>query len=334
MKRIAIIGAGIAGLTAASKLNNYADVTIFEKARGVSGRMSTRWADNYYFDHGAQFFKAQTPEFKEFITPMINEGVISPWNAHFVEFKNREIINTQQWDENNPHYVGVPGMNAIAKYLSQNLHINLGVCVLSVKKVNNRWHLENDKGEKLGEYDFLISTVPAEQAAKLLPTTLPFFESIDAVKMQGCYSLMLGFKENLQFEFDAARVHGEDVSWISVNNSKPARGGACSILVHSTNGWADEHIDDDRDEVMNYLCDQTSQIIGHNLNDADHKAIHGWRFATAEKQHDGTHFYDEYENIAVCGDWCIQGKVEAAFTSGFEAANQILNSLNLEKKDV
>ncbi|MDE4959738.1 NAD(P)-binding protein, partial [Francisella tularensis subsp. holarctica] len=40
MIKIAIIGAGIAGLTAAKILKDSAQVIVFEKSRGVSGRMS------------------------------------------------------------------------------------------------------------------------------------------------------------------------------------------------------------------------------------------------------------------------------------------------------
>lgn len=41
MKRIAIIGAGLSGLVLARQLASNADITVFEKARGVGGRMST-----------------------------------------------------------------------------------------------------------------------------------------------------------------------------------------------------------------------------------------------------------------------------------------------------
>ena len=41
---------------------------------------------------------------------------------------------------------------------------------------------------------------------------------------------------------------------------------------------------------------------------------------------------DINQNIAVCGDWFIQGRVEAAFISGFEMATSLLNLLNLGEK--
>ena len=43
LKNIAIIGAGISGLIAARNLIQKHNVTIFDKSRGVGGRMSTRY---------------------------------------------------------------------------------------------------------------------------------------------------------------------------------------------------------------------------------------------------------------------------------------------------
>jgi predicted NAD/FAD-dependent oxidoreductase len=53
MKKIAIIGAGLCGLSVAHFLKDGAKITLFEKELGVSGRMSTRRTWIYFFDHGA-----------------------------------------------------------------------------------------------------------------------------------------------------------------------------------------------------------------------------------------------------------------------------------------
>ena len=55
MARIAIIGAGIAGLVAAQRLQQQADVVVFEKSWRAGGRVTTRHKE-YSFDHGAQHF--------------------------------------------------------------------------------------------------------------------------------------------------------------------------------------------------------------------------------------------------------------------------------------
>ena len=139
---------------------------------------------------------------------------------------------------------------------------------------------------------------------------------------------MLGFENSLPLSFDVAMVRNEDISWISVNSSKPGRATPFSLLVHSSNSWADKHIDDDRSHIMHHICDQASKITNHDLSAANYKAIHGWRFANAEKQTNVTHLIDLNENIGICGDWFIQGRVEAAFTSGSRLASEIISQLS------
>ena len=62
IKRVVIIGAGIAGLSCAQELKLHGiSVDIFEKSRGPSGRMSTRRSEAWSADHGAQYFTARDP---------------------------------------------------------------------------------------------------------------------------------------------------------------------------------------------------------------------------------------------------------------------------------
>lgn len=325
MMKIAVIGAGLSGLTVANQLKQHADVTVFEKSRGTSGRLSTRRAEPFIFDHGAQFFTAKTDAFKSHIKPLIEAGVVAPWNARFVQISGDEISKQQEWNETSLHYVGVPGMDAIGKHLSNGLDIRLSTHVSSMCKIENQWEISDQDGVSLGRYDWLIFAIPAQQATALLPSSVTFHRDIDKIKLQGCYSLMLGFKNTLDFKYDAAMVRDDVISWISVNSSKPGKPDGTTLLIHSTNDWADAHSEDNREDVMQFLYEKTAAIIGHDIKSPDHIALHQWRYANAEKQKDGSHFIDKTERIGVCGDWCIQGRVEAAFISGQNLANDILS---------
>ena len=55
----AVIGAGVSGLSVANELSNLKrEVVVFEKARGVGGRLATRRFLDSVFDHGAQAFES------------------------------------------------------------------------------------------------------------------------------------------------------------------------------------------------------------------------------------------------------------------------------------
>ena len=126
MKKIAIIGAGLAGITVANLLKDYAEVKIFEKSKGPGGRMSTRRRENYSFDHGAQYFTAREEPFQKFIQPLIEQGVIEIWNTRYAKFDGANIISASRMSSQEPRYVGVPGMNNILKFLAQGIKIDTG----------------------------------------------------------------------------------------------------------------------------------------------------------------------------------------------------------------
>ena len=322
--KIAIIGAGLSGLTAAINLDRTADITLFEKSRRPGGRICTRYVDSYNFDHGAQFFTARSAEFKEFLKPLIKSGVVDNWKARWIEVKDNRIISRQQWSDDLPRYVGVPSMSAIGKYLSKNLNIKLNTEV-SIQKSPKGWNVINCDGEVFDHYDWVISSIPAKQSLKLLPDYFSYHDALKQKKMFGCYSLMLGFDEALDLDWDAAQLTGTDISWIAVNSSKPGRSGDYSLLVHSTNNWAEEHLDDDVDTVKEYLCSQVAEIIGQNVYSAQHIDLHRWRYANIPRQDQNTLYIDSESKLAACGDWCKKGRIEEAFRSGFELAKEMNN---------
>ena len=118
--KIAIIGWGISALTAARNLINAGDVTIFDKSEGIGGRIATRRADRFTFDHGAQYFLIKNNDFESFVSPYIESGVVKRWDAYFKEFQGDKVISERQWNENFAHYVGTPNMNAFCKSLAEN----------------------------------------------------------------------------------------------------------------------------------------------------------------------------------------------------------------------
>lgn len=79
-KKVAIFGAGISGLSCATALQNSGwQVTLYEKSRGVSGRLSTRVCEQWQCDHGAQYFTARDPLFAEEVQRWTKANVARLW---------------------------------------------------------------------------------------------------------------------------------------------------------------------------------------------------------------------------------------------------------------
>lgn len=324
--KIAIIGAGISGLSAAHLLKDFADITLFEKERGVSGRMSTRRAGPYFFDHGAQYFTARTKNFQDFIQPLLEEGIIERWNARYVKFKGNQIIERRNWSDEEPRYVGVPGMNQVGKFLAKKLNININTRVVSLN-YQGAWQLTDEQGQQYSGFDWVISTAPSSQAAELLPEFFKYHADIKSIKMSACFSLMLGFEQSFPTEFEAAHVNDSDLSWIAVKGHKTKRTDLFTVMVHSSEEYAEAHIDDDRDQVIQHLIAETSRTIEFDTSTADYTTIHVWRYANNEyKKQKSPPFIDQDLKLSACGDWCLGGRVEGAFTSAYELTKHMKES--------
>lgn len=339
MMRLAIVGAGLSGLTLARLLSPHMEVTLFEKSRGVGGRMATRRAEPFQFDHGAQYFTARAEPFQNFIAPFLASGLIKQWDTTYAQFDGTRRHNTSKntGDDSapQPRYVAVPGMTALAKHLADGQRLHLGQRVARLEKIDppNAWRLFDDNGDSLGIFDWVISTAPAPQTAALLPPDCAFHSDVEAIQMRACFALMLGFERPLPLDFDAAHVTHSDVSWIAVNSTKPGRDNPWTLLVHSSSDYAEAYIDGDRDAVLQHLCKQTSALLGHDVDQAPFKALHGWRYANNAAPLPGegdrpSCYIDEPLHLAAAGDWCLGGRVEGAFLSAWTLARHLKRRLS------
>lgn len=84
--KIAIIGAGVAGLSCGQALQDGGHVVaLFDKGRSAGGRMATRRvpapAGDIAFDHGAQYFTVRAPVLAAAVTSWQAAGVVARWPA-------------------------------------------------------------------------------------------------------------------------------------------------------------------------------------------------------------------------------------------------------------
>lgn len=313
--RIAIIGAGLAGLTLAHELNAHADITLFEKARGLGGRMSTRRNDPHQWDHGAQFFTARSRAFKERLAPFIEEGVVAEWQPNIITLSPDKKPFKRPWFE--AHYVGVPGMNMLIKALGDPFNIELSTEVSRVVRHGEQWQLFDKQAELLGEYDWVVSSAPLPQTQTLLPEDI-LDDSLSQYKMQPCYALLLSIDDAGLPHWDAATVNDAAIRWINFNHRLPGRHRqAGAVVVHSTPEWATSHLEDDQEQVKQQLLNEFCELTAVKPEAITSAQLHRWRYALSGEvvEPEQAFIINNKQRLAACGDWCLGGRVEAAFES-------------------
>ena len=322
--RAAMIGAGVSGLVCARRLSEQGiDVVVFDKSRGVGGRMATRRAEETLrFDHGAQYFTARDEPFQNEVRDWIQQGAVALWEGRIGEFHEGRAALKEEGVE---RFVGVPGMNAICKHLAKGLDIRFKTRAAPPVREGDVWKLLDDS---LGEFDRVLVSTPAPQAAELLRNAPALAQQAAAAPMSGCWAAMLAFDRPLGLPLDGAFVQDSLLSWIARNNSKPGRDAAPETWVlHASAEWSQQHIDQEPAEILPLLMDAFWRATGAAPHAASFSTSHRWRYAIPSEPLPEHCLYDAALGVGACGDWCGGPRVEGAYRSGANLANRVLASL-------
>ncbi len=323
-KKVAVVGAGIAGLHAARRLQaRGCSVRIFEKARAASGRVSTRRLDFGGFDHGAQYFTARDSAFEACVQEWSARSVVEPWQGRVVSLRRGDVER-----ESSPptRWVGAPSMSAIARDLARGLEIEAETRIETTRREGERWTLLSDAGIEFAGFDWLVVAVPAPQAVPLLAASAEFAMKAQGVRFLACHALMLALEAPLACDFDAAFVADSPLAWIARQASKPARDPSNGWLIHSTSEWSEAHLDLPSDRVIELLRDAFSDAVGHRLPNTRGRAVHRWLFARPVQSLWQELLWDERLGLGVCGDWLQGDRIEDAYLSAERLARAMLLS--------
>lgn len=321
--RVAIIGAGIAGLSCANQLKALGfQVHVYEKSRGVSGRMSTRKTEIWSADHGAQYFTARDPLFIKELHEWLKADVAAIWNPRLKVFEGNQWRSSLSTEN---RYVGTPGMNSPGKYLAKNLHVQLNQTIDRISYDHGAWRLHSQESGDIEQlYDWLVLALPAPQTIALAKSIDSSIEALAIqANMQGCWTVMASFANPLNLPLDAAFINNEIISWIARNNSKLNRTGPETWTIHANPQWSQQWIELEKEQAAELILD-CAKKLGLDCSKAE-ISVHRWRYASGHSNPIPGFTLNENVKIGFCGDWLNGGRVEGAWLSGYKLAAQIEN---------
>jgi hypothetical protein len=321
---IAIIGAGVAGLAAASRLASM-DAVIFEKSRGPGGRLASKRIGPVRADIGAQFFTVRDGRFQSVVDAGLSFGAIKPWNPRMGYLTTQGIDSSP---DTQLRFVGTPYMNAFGRFLADGLQIETEVRIANIQKRNNGYQLTTTKHEEFTANKVIVTT-PVTQMSDLL-TGFETKAISDRFLMDPTWTLVMKTESQLQDRggtpLDAC-FGGDDpvIDFISMERSKPGRENNF-VVIQSNPDWAAKHIGQTAESVADVLCDAVRQrtgIIGEPL------LAHRWSFARPKDPSVVSQkgLFQVDDGLWIAGDYLFGGRIEGAYLSGLEVAERLLKSL-------
>lgn len=323
---IAIIGTGIAGLSAAQALHAAGhEVQLFDKSRGSGGRMASKRSDVGSLDLGAQYFTARDRRFVEVIQQWQARGWVTQWAPSLY---NSQAGQLSPSPDEQVRWVGTPRMSAITRALLGALPVHFSCRITEVFRGDQHWTLLDAEGTSHGPFSHVLVATPAPQASALLAAAPKLAGVAASVVMEPTWAVALAFDDALDTRLEGCFVQDSPLDWLARNRSKPGREQQPDTWVlHATSTWSRQHVDLPKEAVIEHLHGAFAELIGCAVPAPSFTLAHRWLYARPAQAHQWGALADADLGLYACGDWCLSGRVEGAWLSGQDAARRLLEHL-------
>ncbi len=345
---VAVIGAGMAGLTCAQQLQQLGyQVVVLEKSRGVGGRVATRRLPETRADHGARFLKPNTDLLHQLVMVLSSHNIVQPWTDMLYQFNpnNGELVADANWC---PYYIAPEGMNAVGKFLGTGLNICFSRRVEKIypERNNLMWQITLEATSELESTEVtartLVMAIPAPQALTLLApeatgVSSAVLDKVRSVEFDPCIAVMAGYPAARQQ--DLAQQNpvwrglffppNDSLAWIAWDSSRRKAATQPVFVLHSSAEFAQNYLEaTDLQPAADLMLARAAEYTIPWLNAPEWLQIHRWRYAFCRRPLPEEILIADSPLPLVCaGDWCGGNQIEGALLSGFEAARWINGQL-------
>lgn len=308
-EKIAVVGAGIAGLLLARELKARGEeVVVLEKSRGLGGRLATKRVDAAVFDSGAQYFTAKSDRFVCLVAGWAASGVVVPWPG----------ASAHRW-------IAQPSMNALGKFLATGLEVRRESKVVKVQRENGEWELtiENQSAWRVSR---LVLTAPLPQSLAMLAAggvelPSPLAGELAVLTYHPCLALLLTLEGPSAVPAEGVALVAGPVRWIADNSKKGiSPGGAAAVTVHLSPAFAAEHYDKTETELAALVLPGIESRLGSPVMKV---TLQRWRYSEPAATYAQPCVWLSELGLGFAGDAFGGPRVEAAALSGLALAEQM-----------
>lgn len=360
--RLAIIGAGAAGLAAARALRRLRPdlaITVYEQYDRLGGRLLTGRRGGFVFDHGAQNLRAPTPELARLLASELPAADLRDIGLPVWTFDRAGAIAEGDPAMNaEPKWAYGAGLDTLGQLLADELDVRRDARVGSLRQATDdgrpasapgsaeqslaadRWSLLDTRGQPLGAADLVLLTPPAPQTAEIVAASelgagpkQTLLAELARVVYRPCVSVALAYDRPVARPFYALvnidRAH--PIAWLALEHAKgPQRCPPDHSLLMAQMGarWSAERWAAPDGELVAEAASQAGRLLGEELHAPLWSDVHRWPYALPDGGADLAALNRAAGGLFFAGDYTAGlGRVHLAIESGWRAADLIDRAL-------
>ena len=346
--RLGVIGAGAGAAAATYVLDEAlpnAEITVFEKSRGVCGRAAARRREadgrRYVYEYGANYLQDTDNRVNELVTGELSEGLVEV-DGPIWTFDVDGTVSAGRNSEKRK-WTYEDGITRLAKHLfgATGAAVRRGTRIVDVHH-DGGWRLTDADDTPYGPFDVLLLTPPAPQTADLLTDT--GVKAVDrlgdaaaAVDYRTVWTAVLGYGFEINAPYYALVNSDKEhaVGWIGREECKPGHvpDSETVLVVQASPDWSTARYDAPPDENVAALARHAAEIMDDpRLAEPDWTDHQGWRYALPEAgvRADAVRAAARH-GLSVTGDWVAgEARLHAAVRNGLKTGNAVAAAVRNE----
>lgn len=321
--RVGVVGAGVAGLSAARLLHKSGhEVLVFERSGDIGGRCATRTVDQYVFDTGATSI---APRGKVLEPVLLNELDTSELVLVPKPIYIHTSLRVAPGDVTRAkllRYTYKNGNATLGKLLAAGLNVRLNAKVEAVEKDNGLFRIGADK------FDALVLACPIPETAALLET-MGEQRSINHVHYRPCLSVLLGYDKEMPEVKYHAIIDPEQrhpLTWLSLESEKcPGRAPEAhtAMVAQLSPQFSATYYDSEDGAIVAATVEYVERLYGQAWSSPVAFDVKRWRYSQPENL---ALFYSVNQprsKVLIASDGLIGGRVEYAYEAGARVAKML-----------
>lgn len=325
--RVAVVGAGMAGLGAARVLHEAGvAVSIFEKSRGLGGRVATRYLDDYVFDHGATIISPRGSELEHVMLEQLpTEDLVEVEKPIFLANDDR-ITSVDPEGGKIRRFAYGPGNSTLGRLLGDGLDVRLQCCVEEIQRDGDHYVIDGER------FSHLILNPPLPQTEVLL-ANLGDKRTFPGAQYRKCLSVMFGVESDIDRPYHAILDpnQSQPLTWLSLEHLKCPDGkrapeGHAAIVVQMSARYSRYSFERSDEDILRETWVDVRRVLDLGDMNFGASSVMRWRYS-----HSSTTVGFETANpvgskVLIVGDGLSGARSHQAYETGVRAARQILEA--------
>lgn len=322
--RVAVIGAGIAGLACARELARHGiHAAVFEATSELGGRCATVRLGPYVFDSGATSIAPRQMSIAQVMLQELPQDDLVLVEKPIYIHQFGRIAPGDPTRNGTPRYCYRSGNQQLAALLADGLDIRLD------SPIDKESILTRTDYQIAGErFSHVVVTPPVAQAIELL-RALGEGRGLGNIYYRPCISVLLGYDKPigpLPYHAILNPEQRHPLTWVSIENAKsPDRApeGHTAMVAQMNVAFSREYMEAEDATIVTETVDHVSRLFGSDFREAQACKVVRWPYSQPETAAVFDAVNRPQDRVLIASDGVTAGRVEYAFEAGTRVAQII-----------